>query len=128
MIRLTKTEEEILSLLWKENRPLTRAEIIDLTPDRKWNPASVHAFLNGLLNKGLIRVAGFERTGKRYGRTYCAALTQQELLAKQLCVQQQPTDYPAVFAALIKDADIDEDTLTQLEELLQAKRRELLEK
>ena len=47
--RLTKSENEIMELLWKEGRPLSRSEIIELTPDRSWKPASIHILLNSKL-------------------------------------------------------------------------------
>ncbi len=128
MVRLTKTEEELLRLFWAQSRPLTRSEIIELSPDRKWHAGSVHAFLNSMLEKELIRVAGFERTGKRFGRTYCAALTREEFMARQLCASQQGADIPAVLAAMIRAADIDGETIGRLQALLDQKRRELPDK
>ena len=62
--RLTKSENEIMELLWREGRPLSRSEIIDLTPDRTWKPASIHILLNSMLEKGAIQVAGFVQSTK----------------------------------------------------------------
>ncbi len=128
MIRLTKNEESILQLFWQLDRPLTRGEIIELTPNRQWTPASVHSFLNKMMDKGVIKVAGFERTGKRYGRTYCAVYTQQELAALQVYAAgraDEVTDYPAVIAALMKAAPLNEETVAQLEQLVAEKRAQL---
>ena len=68
--RLTKSETEIMDLLWREDRPLSRSEIIDLTPERSWKPASIHILLNSMLDKGAIAVAGFVQSTKNYARTF----------------------------------------------------------
>ena len=62
--RLTKSENEIMELMWKEGHPLSRSEIIDLTPERSWKPSSIHILLNSLLEKNAIEVAGFVQTTK----------------------------------------------------------------
>lgn len=59
--RLTKSESEIMDLMWKEGRPLSRSEIIDLTPDRSWKPASIHILLNSMLDKGASRWPALSR-------------------------------------------------------------------
>ncbi len=131
MLRLTKNEESILRLLWDVNRPLTRGEIIELTPNRQWTPASVHSFLNHMLDKGVIEVAGFDRTGKRYGRTYQAAMTQEELAARQMCDNNgkpRSASVPAILAALLQDSSTDEQVLDELEALLKNKRQQLQDK
>ena len=68
--RLTKSENEIMELMWKEGHPLSRSEIIDLTPERSWKPSSIHILLNSLLEKNAIEVAGFVQTTKNYARTF----------------------------------------------------------
>ena len=57
--RLTKSENEIMELMWKEGHPLSRSEIIELTPDRTWKSSSIHILLNSMLDKKAIEVAGF---------------------------------------------------------------------
>ena len=49
---LSSNEFKIMQLLWKENRPLSRPEIIDLTPEKDWNPNSIHLILNNMIEKG----------------------------------------------------------------------------
>ncbi len=78
---LSPNEFNILQLFWKENRPLSRPEIIELTPNRDWNPNSIHLMLNNMIEKGVIRVEGMTRCGKGYGRTYAATMTNLEYAA-----------------------------------------------
>ena len=35
-ITLTPNELEIMELMWRENRPLSRTDIIELSPDCSW--------------------------------------------------------------------------------------------
>ena len=67
---LSDKEEQMLETMWKEGRPLTRSEIINLTENRRWKKSSIHVFLNRLLDKGSIRVDDIVKTSTNYGRTY----------------------------------------------------------
>ncbi len=72
---LSANEFKIMQLLWREDRPLSRPEIIEMIPDRDWNPNSIHLILNNMIEKGVLRVEGMTRCGRGYGRTYAATLT-----------------------------------------------------
>ena len=72
---LSPNEFKIMQLLWKEDRPLSRPEIIELTPERDWNPNSIHLILNNMIEKGVIRVDGMTRCGRGYGRTYAVCMS-----------------------------------------------------
>ena len=75
---LSPNEFKIMQLMWKENRPLSRPEIIELTPERDWNPNSIHLILNNMIEKGVIRVNGMTRCGRGYGRTYAVCMSNLE--------------------------------------------------
>lgn len=75
---LTKNELEIMDVLWENERPLSRGELMDLSTDKSWKNSSVHILLNSMLKKGAIKEAGFTRCGKTCGRTYSAALSVEE--------------------------------------------------
>ena len=75
---LTKNEIEIMDVLWKENRALSRGEILSLSTEKNWMDSSVHILLNSMLKKGAIREAGFIKCGKTCGRVYEAAFTCEE--------------------------------------------------
>ncbi len=75
---LTKNEIEIMDVLWKENRALSRGEILSLSEEKSWMDSSVHILLNSMLKKGAIREAGFVKCGKTCGRVYEAALSCEE--------------------------------------------------
>ena len=81
---LTKNEIEIMDVLWREKRALSRGEILSLSEDKTWMDSSVHILLNSMLKKGAIREAGFVKCGKTCGRVYEAALSCEEYHASTL--------------------------------------------
>lgn len=128
MFTLSKNEFDVVSLLWKESRALSRTEIIDLSTDKKWKPSSIHILLNSLLKKGAIKVEGFVQTGKNYGRTYAAAVTQEEYAAMQFTknIPSQSVkngNLPKLFAALIHSDGVDHDVLNELQKILDQRKR-----
>ena len=52
---LTKSEHEIMNLLWHVDRPLTASEIIEQSTDKTWKDSYIHLLINSLLDKGMIR-------------------------------------------------------------------------
>ena len=124
--RLTKSENEIMDLLWKEDRPLSRSEIIDLTPDRSWKPASIHILLNSMLEKGAIQVAGFVQSTKNYARTFTPTLTADEYAVLQF-KHSSAFNEQSVFhlvSTLVDDIQ-DQDTLDQIGVVLEKRKLQL---
>jgi len=125
LMELTKNEQEIMDVLWKEGRPLSRIEIVRLSINKSWKDSSIHILLNSLLEKGAIREAGFIRTGKGYGRTFepteCSEVYYAELLANIA----KKTNISMFFSALFKDEDITKDTIQKLEDIINKKKQEL---
>ncbi len=74
-MQLSENEMLIMKLLWKEDRPMTRAEILKGTEGRNWNPASIHLILNSMISKGAIRITDEE---KKYGRTYETCVNRED--------------------------------------------------
>lgn len=73
---ITNSELEILQLMWREGRPLSRGEILELTGEEKnWHSNSIHILLNAMLKKGTIEAVDFIRSGKVWARTYAPTLT-----------------------------------------------------
>lgn len=123
---VSNTEFAVLKALWQADKPLPRPDILAGMPSMDWNPNSIHLVLNGLMDKGLIRVEGLVRCGQSYGRCYAATVTQLEYAAEQAL--KALADLPSkerlvgLFAAMIDREDIDEETFDALEEMLQQKR------
>ncbi len=124
--KLTKSENEIMDLMWKEGRPLSRSEIIELTPDRTWKPASIHILLNSMLEKKAIEVAGFVQSTKNYARTFVPSVTADAYAIMQ--VKSSPVfsqeSIPSLVSSLLEDVT-DTSILDRLEELVSSRRNQL---
>ena len=105
-MQLSHNEYLIMALLWREDRPLSRAEILKGTEGRNWNPASIHLILNSMLSKGAIRITDETKT---YGRTYEAAITREDHMLQ--CIEDGVPEGTieekllSVFDALAKKAN-----------------------
>ena len=58
-MQLTRSEMEIMDVLWSENAPLSRADLLVRSEEKSWKDSSIHILLNGLLQKGAIKEVGF---------------------------------------------------------------------
>ncbi len=129
-ITLTPNELEIMELMWRENRPLSRTDIIELSPDRSWKASSIHILLNKMLDKDAIKVDGFVRTGKNYGRTYSPALSNVDYLlmtikGSSLYQNSKKEATIAVISSLINDKDITAQDIKEIEAVIEAKKSKL---
>lgn len=127
---LTKNEREIMELLWREKRPLSRSEIIALSVNRSWKANSIHILLNQLLDKGAIEVNGFIKTGKNYGRTFTAALTEQQYQVMQFrtsagYARSKTSALVNLVSTLVDGEELNEQTLDRLKELLDKKKADI---
>lgn len=130
-LSLTANELEIIEVMWKMNKPLSKTEILNLTPNRSWSKTSIHPLLNKLLEKGAIKVDGFVQTNKNYGRIYSPLITQDEYILSTFNQIKQSPYYAtktsvvtSIFAALIQDNDIDDELLDELEQMIERRKQE----
>ena len=68
-----------MNLLWNVDRPLTATEIVNMTPERTWKKSYIHLLINSLIQKELIKSDSLVRTGRNFGRTFIATMTEEEL-------------------------------------------------
>ena len=121
-MELTKSEMQIMDVLWASDVPLSRSDLLDRPENKSWKDSSVHILLNGLLQKGTIREAGFVKRSKTYGRTFEPTLTREEYFATTIYSHAQKPEIVGLFAALLKREDITDHQLMQMEELLRQRR------
>ena len=113
-MELTKSEMEIMDVLWEDGNPLSRADILSRSEVKSWKDSSIHILLNGLLNKGAIREAGFVKRSKTYGRTFLPTMTREEYFATTIFSHRYKPDMVGLVSALLKREDI---TAAQLEQI-----------
>lgn len=124
-MELTKSELEVMNVLWQASRPLSRSEILTLSTSRTWKDSSIHILLNGLLNKNAIKEAGYVRSGKTFGRLYAANISCQEYYAKNVFAGSSKEVLPMLFSALIQSDGISPELINELEDMLEKRKREL---
>ena len=107
-MRLTKNELSIMEILWEEKRPLLSNEIVDLCKGKKWKSSSIHILINSLLEKKAIAVAGFEKIGKHYCRTFKPLLTKEEYMVGSVIDETTLNDsvIREMMLALIQDTNV----------------------
>ena len=84
--RLTKSEMEIMEVLWDEGKALTTSEIIQRSKEKEkeWKDSSVHLLIKSLMNKDVIKVEGFKKTTKNYARTFIPVKNREEFFVGQI--------------------------------------------
>ena len=117
-MELTKSEMQIMDVLWASDVPLPRSDLLEQSEQKSWKDSSVHILLNGLLQKGAIREAGFVKRSKTYGRTFSPTLTREEYFATTIYSHFHKPEIVGLFAALLRRKDITAEQLMQMEELL----------
>ena len=117
-MELTRSEMEIMDVLWDAGVPLSRADLLERAEEKSWKDSSVHILLNGLLQKGAIREAGFVKRIKTYGRTFLPTLTREEYFACNVFSYRQKPKVVGLIAAILRHGNITEDERKQLREVI----------
>lgn len=122
---LTKSELELMNIIWRADRPVSRNDILALAENKTWKDSSIHILLNGLLKKEAIREDGFIKCGKTYGRLFSANISREEYYAEEVFAAGGRESVPALLSALISREDMDIDLVDELEAILEEKRKEI---
>ena len=121
-MELTKSEMQIMDVLWASDAPLSRSDLLERSEEKTWKDSSVHILLNGLLAKGAIREAGFVKRSKTYGRTFVPAMTREEYFATTIFSHTHKPQFLGLIRALLSRKDISLSDLEQIEKLVQEKK------
>lgn len=123
---LTKSELEVMNLLWDTDQPLTSSEIVSNSVNRTWKKTYINLLIKSLLQKEMIRVAGMKQMVKNYARTFEPTMTREIYNITQISEQPgfQNKDIPLLFSHLVSITD-DMDTIKELEEILQKRKSEI---
>ncbi len=114
-MELTRSEMEIMDVLWNAGVPLSRSDLLTHSKEKSWKDSSVHILLNGLLQKGAIREAGFVKRSKTYGRTFLPTLSREEYFATTIFCHRYHPRITGLFEALLRREDITAEDLSQIE-------------
>lgn len=117
-MELTKSELEIMDVLWEADCPLSRSDLLERSGEKTWKDSSIHILLNGLLQKNAIREAGLVKRSKTYGRTFVPTLTREEYFAGTVFCHRYKPDIVGLVDALLCRPDITGEELTRIGKLV----------
>ena len=120
-MELTKSEMQIMDVLWASDTPLSRSDLLERSEEKTWKDSSVHILLNGLLVKGAIREAGFVKRSKTFGRTFEPTLSREEYFATTIFCHSHKPDFVGLLEALLRREDISGQELLAVQKLVQDK-------
>ena len=120
---LTRSEMEIMDVLWEAGVPLSRSDLLAHSEEKTWKDSSVHILLNGLLQKGAIQEAGLVKRSKTYGRVFSPTLTREEYFATTIFSHRHKPQIIGLFEALLRRDDITQEELAQIAEMVHNKQK-----
>ena len=120
-LELTKSEMEIMDVLWGAEKPLSRFDLLAHSEEKSWKDSSVHILLNGLLQKGAIQEAGLVKRSKTYGRTFVPTMTREEYFATTIFSHRHKPQIVDLIAALLKREDITAEEMESIKALVNDK-------
>ena len=118
-MELTRSELEIMDVLWAAEQPLSRSDVLEQSQEKSWKDSSIHILLNGMLQKGVIREAGFVKRSKTYGRTFLPTLTREEYFATTIYSHRYKPDPVALIRALLSRPDITQAQRDRIRQLIE---------
>ena len=120
-MELTRSEMEIMDVLWESGVPLSRADLLAHSEEKTWKDSSVHILLNGLLQKGAIQEAGLVKRSKTYGRVFSPTLTREEYFANTIfCHRHKPKIVELIDQLLCRE-DITPSDMARIKDLIEQK-------
>lgn len=104
---LTKSEEEIMNLLWEVGEPLASSEIVSKSVNRTWRKSYINLLINSLLNKQMIEVVGVKQMTKNYARTFQPTMSKYAYSVKRIFSQKgfKEENIPDIFAEIIANTE-----------------------
>ena len=118
-MELTRSEMEIMDVLWASAEPLSRADLLEHSENKTWKDSSVHILLNGLLKKQAIFEAGFVKRSKTYGRTFAPTMSREEYFATTIFSHTHKPQIVGLIEALLRRDDITREELETIAQLVE---------
>jgi predicted transcriptional regulator len=122
-MELTKSEMEIMDVLWASDKPLSRSDLLERSEEKTWKDSSVHILLNGLLQKKAIQEAGMVKRSKTYGRTFEPTMTREQYFAMTIFSHRHKPEIVGLFEALLQREDITREQMQEIATLVAEKNK-----
>lgn len=120
---LTKSEKQIMDLLWSVDKPLSCSEIVELSGDKTWKDSYVHSLIKSLMKKDVVKIESFELISRSYARKFAPKVTKEEFYLREYLDENPENNMPALFAAFAKNK-ADRETMDKIEDMIQNWKKE----
>ncbi len=117
-MELTRSEMEIMDVLWEAGAPLSRSDLLARAEEKSWKDSSVHILLNGLLQKGAIHEAGLVKRSKTYGRIFSPSLSREAYFAQNVFSYRHKPALVGLIGELLKQQSMTAEELDAIAELI----------
>ena len=117
-MELTRSELEIMNVLWAAEQPLSRSDLLEKSQEKSWKDSSIHILLNGMLQKGVIREAGFVKRSKTYGRTFEPTMSREAYYANMVFCRKFPPDMTGLIRELLAREEATPQTVAAVREMI----------
>ena len=106
---MTKSEKQIMDLLWSVDEPLSCSEIIQMSGEKTWKDSYVHSLIKSLMKKDLVEVVSFELVSRSYARKFVPKLTKESYCLREYLSENPENSFIKLFSAYADEyADADE--------------------
>ena len=114
---MTKSEKQVMDLLWSTDKPLSCSEIVELSGDKTWKDSYVHSLIKSLMKKGIVKIESFELISRSYARKFAPKVTKEEYYLNEYLDESPENDMPALFAAFAH-TKADAETMDKIEKMI----------
>ena len=114
---LTKSEKQIMNLLWSINEPLSCTEIVELSGEKTWKDSYVHSLIKSLMKKDMVEIAAFELISRSYARKFKPKLTKEQYCLREYLAESEENTFIKLFSAYADSSD-DAEEMKQIEEVI----------
>lgn len=116
---MTKSEKQVMDLLWSTDKPLSCSEIVELSGDKTWKDSYVHSLIKSLMKKGIVKIEAFELVSRSYARKFAPKITKEEYYLNEYFDESPENDMPTLFAAFA-EKKADAETMNEIEKMIKS--------
>lgn len=128
---LTELEQEVMKVLWDNERGMTNSEIADCLKDEGISAASVAQVMKRLLAKEAVKVGEHILVSNVYARTFCPCISREEFIREELerlsssAFFSKKKGIKGMVVGLLQsdsEGELNEEDIEELEKFLEAKK------
>ena len=108
---LTKSEKQIMDLLWSVDEPLSCTEIVELSGDKTWKDSYVHSLIKSLMKKDTVEIAAFELISRSYARKFQPKVSKEQYCLREYLNESTDNSMLKLFTAYADGSDDTEEML-----------------